>query len=91
MSKKIQQIHQDSRRTYDSPRIQAALASQGFSISRQRIVRLMAKLGINAQMRRKFKATTDSKHSLPMAENIFARNFTANEPDQAWVTDITYV
>jgi transposase InsO family protein len=51
----------------------------------------MSKLGINAQLKRKFKATTDSKHSLPIAENILARNFKANEPDQAWVADITYI
>lgn len=91
MSKKIEKIHQDSRQTYGSPRIQAALAFQGFPISRQRVMRLMAKLGINAQLKRKFKVTTDSNHLLPIAENILARNFTANEPDQAWVADITYI
>ncbi len=51
----------------------------------------MSKLGINAQLKRKFKTTTDSKHSLPIAENILARNFKANERDQAWVADITYI
>ncbi|MBE9197384.1 transposase [Synechocystis sp. LEGE 06083] len=83
MSEKIQQIHQDSRQTYVSPRIQAALASHGFPISRQRVVRLMAKLGINAHLKRKFKVTTDSNHSYPIAENILDRNFTATEPDKA--------
>ncbi|MBE9176195.1 transposase, partial [Synechocystis salina LEGE 06155] len=69
--------------TYGSPRIQAALASQGFPISRQRIVRLMTQVGINVHRKRKFRATTDSKHSLAIAENILARNFTSKEPDQA--------
>ena len=91
MSKKIKQIHEDSRQSYGSPRIQEALAAQGFSIGRQRVMRLMAKLRINARKKRKFKATTDSKHSLPIAENLLARNFTAKEPDQAWVGDITYI
>jgi transposase InsO family protein len=91
LSKKIKQIHQDSRQSYGSPRIQEALAAQGLSIGRQRVMRLMAKLGINAHKKRKFKATTDSKHSLPIAENLLARNFTAKEPDQAWVGDITYI
>ena len=91
MSQKIQQIHEDSRQTYGSPRIQAALASLGFPVSRQRVVRLMAKLGINAHLRRKFKVTTDSTHSLPIAENTLARNFTVNEPDQVWVADMTYI
>lgn len=91
MSEKIQQIHQDSRQTYGSRKIQAALASQGFPISRQRVVRLIAKLGINAHLKRKFKVTTDSNHSLPIAENVLARNFTATEPDKAWVADMTYI
>ena len=91
LSKKIKQIHEDSRQSYGSPRIQEALAAQGFSIGRQRVMRLMAKLRINAHKKRKFKATTDSKHSLPIAENLLARNFTAKEPDQAWVGDITYI
>ena len=51
----------------------------------------MAQLGIQARRKRKFKATTDSKHSLPIAQNLLARNFTANEPDQAWVADMTYI
>ncbi len=87
----IKQIYQDSRKTYGSPRIQAALAVQGFSIGRQRVRGLMAQLGIQARRKRKFKATTDSKHSLPIAENLLARNFTTNEPDQAWVADMTYI
>jgi transposase InsO family protein len=91
LSKKIEQIHQESRKTYGSPRIQEALAFQGFPISRQRVMRLMAKLGINSHLKRKFKVTTDSSHLLPIAENILARNFTVNEPDQAWVADITYI
>ena len=91
MSKKIKQIYQDSRKTYGSPRIQAALAAQGFSIGRQRVRGLMAQLGIQARRKRKFKATTDSKHSLPIAQNLLARNFTTNEPDQAWVADMTYI
>lgn len=91
MSEKIQQIHQDSRQTYGSPRIQAALIFHGFPISRQRVVRLMAKLGINAHLKRKYKVAKDSNHSYPMAENILARNFTATEPDKAWVADMTYI
>jgi putative transposase len=51
----------------------------------------MAGLGIYAHSKRKFKVTTDSKHHLPIAENILDRNFTTTEPDQAWVADITYI
>lgn len=88
---KIQQIHHDSRSTYGAPRIHAALIAQGFSVGRHRVARLMAQSGIRARQKRKHKATTDSNHDLAVADNILNRNFTALEPDQAWVADITYI
>jgi putative transposase len=91
LSEQIKEIHQSSRQTYGSPRIHAALIAKGFRIGRQRVVRLMARLGIYAHSKRKFKVTTDSQHHLPIAENILDRNFTTTEPDQAWVADITYI
>jgi transposase InsO family protein len=91
LSQRIQQIHQASRQTYGSPRIQAALVAQGFPVSRQRVVRLMAKLGIYARLRRKFKVTTDSQHHLPIAENRLDRDFTTTEPNRVWVADMTYI
>ncbi|MDG2991966.1 IS3 family transposase [Candidatus Synechococcus calcipolaris G9] len=91
LSQMIQQIQQESRQTYGSPRIQAALAAQGFPISRQRVIRLMANLGINAHLRRKFKGTTDSNHRLPIAENTLDRCFKTDASDQVWVADITYI
>jgi putative transposase len=91
LSEQIKQIHESSRQTYGSPRIQAALVARGFKVGRQRVVRLMAKLGICASLKRKFKATTDSKHNLPIAKNILDRNFTTIEPDRSWVADITYI
>jgi putative transposase len=91
LSEHIQQIHTDSDQTYGSPRIQAELIVQGFSLSRQRVVRLMKRLNIKARHKRRFKVTTDSQHALPIADNILDRKFTATEPDQAWVADITYI
>lgn len=91
LSQQIQQIHQNSRGTYGSPRIHASLSAKGFQVGRQRVVRLMAKLGICARPRRKFRVTTDSEHPLPIAENLLERDFTASDPDQAWVSDITYI
>ncbi|PSN20021.1 hypothetical protein C7271_04270 [filamentous cyanobacterium CCP5] len=74
------------------PRIQeAVLATQGLAISRQRVVRLMAKLGISARVRRKFKVTTDSEHAWPIADNVLNRDFIATEPARGWVGDITYI
>jgi putative transposase len=91
LSKHIQQIHTDSDQTYGSPRIQAELIVQGFTLSRQRVVRLMKRLNIKAHHKRRFKVTTDSQHALPIADNVLDRKFTATEPDQAWVADITYI
>lgn len=91
LSQQIQQIHVASRQTYGSPRIQASLGARGFQVGRQRVVRLMAKLGIRARPRRKFRVTTDSEHPFPIAENLLGQNFTTPEPDRAWVADITYI
>jgi putative transposase len=91
LSKHIQQIHTDSDQTYGSPRIQAELIVQGFTLSRQRVVRLMKRLNIKAHHKRRFKVTTDSQHALPIADNVLDRKFTVTEPDQAWVADITYI
>jgi putative transposase len=90
LSQQIKQIHQASRETYGSPRIHAALVAKGFQLGRQRVVRLMAKLGICVRPKRKFKVTTDSVHDLPIAENVLNRDFTTTEPDRGWVADITY-
>jgi putative transposase len=88
LSEHIQQIHTESDQTYGSPKIQAALRAKGFTPRRQRVVRLMKQLNIKARCKRRFKVTTDSQHALPIADNILDRNFTATEPDQAWVADI---
>jgi putative transposase len=91
LSQQIQQIYQASRETYGSPRIHASLVAKGFQVGRQRVVRLMAKLGICVRPKRKFKFTTDSGHDLPIAENVLDRDFTTSEPDRSWVADLTYV
>jgi transposase InsO family protein len=51
----------------------------------------MREAGIQAIQKRKFKVTTDSRHNLPVAENILNREFTASSPNKRWVTDITYI
>ena len=78
-----------SRQTYGSPRIHAELENSGVSCSRNRVDRLMRKEGIRAKQKRKFKVTTDSKHSLPVAPNLLDRNFWADRPDQTWLADLT--
>lgn len=88
---RIRAVHEASRKTYGSPRIHRQLVAEGERLSRGRVERLMAMGGIRASKKRRFVATTDSKHSLPVAENLLDRAFNVEAPDQVWVSDITYV
>jgi putative transposase len=79
------------RGAYGSPRVHDELKAIGIAVSRKRIARIMRELGLEGRRKRRFKATTDSKHNLPVAENVLDRKFEVDAPDVAWVTDITYV
>ena len=87
----IAAIHEASGERYGSPRVHAELAAEGVAVSRKRVARLMAELGLESVRKRPYKATTDSKHALPVAENVLDRQFEVDALDVAWVTDITYV
>ena len=79
------------RGAYGSPRVHDELKAAGIAVSRKRVARIMRDLGLEGRRKRRFKATTDSKHTMPVAENILDRKFEVDAPDVAWVTDITYV
>ena len=87
----IAAIHAASRQRYGSPRIHAELAHRGCHTSRKRIARLMRVRGLAARRRRRFRVTTHSRHPLPVAPNVLARQFARPQPNQAWATDITYI
>ncbi|MEK7836440.1 MAG: IS3 family transposase, partial [candidate division NC10 bacterium] len=87
----IRESHKNSNRAYGSPRITEDLQAQGTKCSKNRVARLMKVHGIVAKAVKKFKATTDSKHNLPVAENLLKQNFAASKPNTVWVSDITYV
>lgn len=88
----IEDIHQGSRGTYGSPRIHSVLAGlDGVNCSLPRTARLMRKHGIRAKTKKRFKATTNSKHNLPVAKNVLNRNFKPSGPNKAWAGDITYL
>lgn len=88
---RIAAIHKASGGRYGSPMVRAELAAEGTSVSRKRVARIMRELGLSSLRKRRFKATTDSRHKLPVAPNVLDRNFAVEAPDVAWVTDITYV
>ena len=87
----IKAIHRAKRGTYGSPRIHAELKAWGQNHGLKRVARLMRENGIHAKQRRKFKATTDSTHSHPVAANLLERDFYAAAPNQKWLADITYI
>jgi putative transposase len=88
----IRAIHQASRQTYGSPSIWDALHNKrGRCVGENRVARLMRMHGIRAKTAKKWKATTDSGHRLPVSANTLDRRFTVNEPNRVWAGDITYV
>ena len=86
----IRAIHAELKGAYGSPRMVRELRARGFSASKGRVERLMRDNGIHARHKRRYKVTTDSKHGLPVAENLLARNFKPTAPNQVWTSDITY-
>jgi transposase InsO family protein len=87
----IQSIHAEHKGAYGSPRMVRELRERGFAASKARVERLMKENGLRARHKRRYKVTTDSKHGLPVAENILARNFAPTAPNQVWTSDITYL
>lgn len=87
----IKTTHIKNRGVYGYRRIHADIREQKYTCSLNRIHRLMKEEGIKVKTRRKFKATTDSNHTLPINPNVLERDFTAKAPNTRWVTDITYI
>ena len=87
----IRAAHKRTRQTYGPERLQHDLAEHGIQVGICRIKRIRKKLGIRCKQKRKFKATTDSKHTLPVADNLLGQQFKVYEPNTVWVSDITYV
>jgi putative transposase len=89
----VRAAHQRTRQTYGAQRLQRELASDGFAVSLGTVKRVRRELGLQCvQQKRRFRvATTDSRHTLPVASNLLAQDFTATRPDQVWTADITYV
>jgi putative transposase len=87
----IKKIFEDSRRNYGSPRIHRELRKMGILVNHKTVEKLMQENGLAAKRRKKFKATTNSNHDLPIAKNRLKRKFKTKKPNQVWVGDITYL
>ncbi len=91
LMEQIRLIHKKSRFTYGSPRIREELKKKYVHVSRRRVARLMKKANIHIKMKKRFKATTDSRHRFPVAPNLLNREFKVDELGKVWVSDITYI
>jgi putative transposase len=80
-----------SNETYGSPRMVHELRGDGLAVGRRRVARLMRENGMRARQKRRFRKTTDSFHSFPIAPNILRQDFNATGPNQKWGADISYI
>jgi len=87
----IKAAHKRTRETFGPERLQQELLEHGVRVGICRIRRIRKKLGICCKQKKKFKATTDSKHTLPVANNLLNQRFEAFSPNEVWVSDITYI
>jgi transposase InsO family protein len=91
LSQEIAIIHLESKGIYGSPKVHGELRRRGKQHGKNRIARLMRKDGLFSKTKRKFRVTTDSSHKQPVAANLLNREFNPARPNQAWVSDITYI
>lgn len=88
----IKIIYETSRRTYGSPRVHFALQQQGSKAGRHRVARLMRKHGIVAgKPKKRYPVTTQRRPGALAAPNLLNQDFSATQPNEKWVTDITYI
>jgi len=88
---RMKALFRASRGSLGSRTLARKLREEGFEIGRDRTRRLMKALNLRVKPKRKYKATTDSKHRLPVAENVLNRRFNPTGPNQVWGVDITYL
>jgi putative transposase len=88
---RIRAAHAASKGRYGSPRVHAELRASGEHVGRKRVARLMKQARLAGRTRRRFRKTADSNHAFPIAPNVLERDFSATAPNQAWVTDITFL
>jgi len=91
LAAKIKFIFDDEHSRAGAKRITKRLKMEGTPVGRHRVARIMRLNGWRAKAAKKFKATTNSNHKLPVASNLLQQNFSASRPNEKWVSDITYI
>ena len=87
----IKAIHAEVKGEYGWPRMARELVARGMRVGKDRVQKVMQRHGIKARGRRKYVVTTDSRHGLPIAEDLLQRNFTPEAPNRVWTSDMTYI
>lgn len=87
----VRAAHKKSKGTYGARRIAEEIKAHGSACGRVKAGTLMKLASVAAKQKKKFKVTTDSKHTLPVAPNLLNRQFEVQEPDRVYVSDITYI
>lgn len=91
LSVRIEEVYKESRGNSGSLKVQHGLNKLGIKASRPRIARIMKARGWRGKSNRKFRVTTNSQHKHGFFENHLERKFSAEKPNQKWVSDITYL
>ena len=87
----VKAAHSETKQRYGYERLHAHLIAQGHDISKYMVRRIKQEHGIYCKRHKRFKVTTDSKHDKLVYPNLLEQKFDASHPNQAWVSDITYI
>lgn len=91
LTTQVRATHAASRKTYGSPRVTEKMRKSGQCVSEKTVAKIMQENDLAARTKRRFKVTTDSKHTKRIADNLLQREFTSDAPNRVWVTDVTAV
>jgi transposase InsO family protein len=91
LDQQVAQAFELAKKRKGSPRLTRDMAKQGQRYDRKTVAASMKRQDLRAKAAKKFKATTNSKHNLPVAPNLLQQDFSATAPNQKWVSDITYL
>ena len=87
----ITSVFYESKQYHGCVLIAREICKRGIHISEDQVIFFMKQLGLKRKVKKKYKITTDSKHTLYISPNILNRQFTTNKPSKVWVSDITYI
>jgi putative transposase len=91
LTAQIKRVYMESKRRYGSPKITKILNQEGCNVSQKTVTRIMRENGLRSKTVKKYKATTNSKHSYPVYPNLLNQQFQVDKPGTVWVGDITYI